>query len=78
VPALARHIEVRGVTTSYHRTGRDRGSLSVRSEEQMFALGRDFVSVARWLPTFSGLAILLTVLAFNLVGARLRDAPRVG
>ncbi|MGH7315214.1 MAG: ABC transporter permease [Candidatus Rokuibacteriota bacterium] len=46
----------------------------------MIALGRDFVSVAWWLPTFPGLAILLTVLAINLVGDRLRDAldPRVG
>jgi ABC-type dipeptide/oligopeptide/nickel transport system permease subunit len=46
---------------------------------QMIALGRDFVSVAWWLPTFPGLAILATVLAINLVGDRLRDAldPRV-
>lgn len=41
---------------------------------QMIALGRDFVSVAWWLPTFPGLAILVTVLAINLVGDRLRDA----
>ena len=47
---------------------------------QMIALGRDFVSVAWWLPTFPGLAILLTVLAINMVGDRLRDAldTRVG
>jgi peptide/nickel transport system permease protein len=47
---------------------------------QMISLGRDFVTVAWWLPTFPGLAILLTVLAINLVGDRLRDAldPRVG
>jgi len=40
----------------------------------------DPVSVAWWLATFPGLAILLTVLAINLVGDRLRDAldPRVG
>jgi peptide/nickel transport system permease protein len=46
---------------------------------QMIALGRDFVSVAWWLPTFPGLAILTTVLAINLVGDRLRDAldPRI-
>jgi ABC-type dipeptide/oligopeptide/nickel transport system permease subunit len=45
----------------------------------MIALGRDFVSVAWWLSTFPGLAILATVLAINLVGDRLRDAldPRV-
>ena len=41
---------------------------------QMISLGRDFVSVAWWLPTLPGLAILLTVLAINLVGDRLRDA----
>ena len=40
----------------------------------MIALGRDFVTVAWWLPTFPGLAILGTVLAINLVGDRLRDA----
>jgi len=47
---------------------------------QMIALGRDFVSGAWWLPIFPGLAILVTVLAINLVGDRLRDAldPRVG
>jgi peptide/nickel transport system permease protein len=46
---------------------------------QMITLGRDFVTVAWWLATFPGLAILLTVLAINLVGDRLRDAldPRV-
>jgi peptide/nickel transport system permease protein len=41
---------------------------------QMISLGRNFVTVAWWLPTFPGLAILLTVLAINLVGDRLRDA----
>jgi peptide/nickel transport system permease protein len=46
---------------------------------QMIALGRDFVSVAWWMPTFPGFAILLTVLSINIVGDRLRDAldPRV-
>jgi peptide/nickel transport system permease protein len=33
-----------------------------------------FGVVAWWLPTLPGLAILLTVLAINLVGGRLRDA----
>ena len=41
---------------------------------QMISLGRDFVTVAWWLPTLPGLAILMTVLAINLVGDRLRDA----
>jgi peptide/nickel transport system permease protein len=40
----------------------------------MISLGRDFVTVAWWLGTLPGLAILLTVLAINLVGDRLRDA----
>ncbi len=40
---------------------------------QMISLGREFVTVAWWLPTLPGLAILLTVLAINLVGDRLRD-----
>lgn len=46
---------------------------------QMIALGRDFVNIAWWLSTFPGLAILLTVLAINLVGDRARDVldPRV-
>jgi ABC-type dipeptide/oligopeptide/nickel transport system permease subunit len=46
---------------------------------QMIALGRDYVNVAWWLSTFPGLAILLTVLAINLVGDRIRDVldPRV-
>ncbi|HKC97340.1 MAG TPA: ABC transporter permease [Methylomirabilota bacterium] len=41
---------------------------------QMIALGRDFVTVAWWLATLPGLAILLTVLSTNMVGDRLRDA----
>jgi ABC-type dipeptide/oligopeptide/nickel transport system permease subunit len=46
---------------------------------QMISLGRDYISIAWWLPTFPGLAILLTVLAINLVGDRIRDVldPRV-
>lgn len=33
-----------------------------------------FAQSARWVVTFPGLAILLTVLAFNLMGDGLRDA----
>ena len=46
---------------------------------QMIALGRDYINVAWWLSTFPGLAILLTVLAINLIGDRARDLldPRV-
>jgi ABC-type dipeptide/oligopeptide/nickel transport system permease subunit len=46
---------------------------------QMISLGRDYISIAWWLSTLPGLAILLTVLAINLVGDRIRDVldPRV-
>jgi len=46
---------------------------------QMISLGRDYIGIAWWLSTFPGLAILLTVLAINLVGDRIRDVldPRV-
>lgn len=53
--------------------------LSYPSWGQMIAQGRDYVNIAWWLSTFPGLAILLTVLAINLVGDRVRDMldPRV-
>jgi peptide/nickel transport system permease protein len=46
---------------------------------QMISLWRDYIGIAWWLSTFPGLAILLTVLAINLVGDRIRDVldPRV-
>jgi peptide/nickel transport system permease protein len=39
----------------------------------MIAEGRDFVASAWWVSLFPGLAILLVVLAFNLLGDWLRD-----
>jgi len=33
----------------------------------------DYINVAWWLSTFPGIAILLTVLAINLLGDRVRD-----
>jgi peptide/nickel transport system permease protein len=39
----------------------------------MIAEGRDFITSAWWVSFFPGLAILLVVLAFNLVGDWLRD-----
>jgi peptide/nickel transport system permease protein len=41
--------------------------------------GKDFIEVAWWLSLFPGLAILVTVLSYNLVGEGLRDAldPRL-
>jgi len=45
----------------------------------MLAKAREFVQSAWWVVTFPGLAILITVLAFNLAGDGLRDAldPRL-
>lgn len=40
----------------------------------MLADGRQFLSVAGWIPLFPGLAILITTLSLNLVGEGLRDA----
>ena len=40
----------------------------------MLADAREFVIRAWWVVTFPGLAILITVLAFNLLGDGLRDA----
>ncbi len=42
--------------------------------------GKDFIHVAWWLSLFPGLAILVTVLAFNMLGEGLRDVldPRMG
>ena len=45
----------------------------------MIFVGRSFLANARWMSLFPGLAIIITVLAFNLLGDGLRDAldPRV-
>jgi peptide/nickel transport system permease protein len=45
----------------------------------MLAAGRSYVIDSPWIATFPGLAILVTVLAFNLMGDALRDAfdPRL-
>ena len=40
----------------------------------MMALAREFILRAWWVVTFPGVAILITVLAINLVGDGLRDA----
>lgn len=40
----------------------------------MLAKAREFVQSAWWVVTFPGLAVLVTVLAFNLAGDGLRDA----
>ena len=40
----------------------------------MLATAREFIQSAWWVVTFPGLVILLTVLAFNLMGDGLRDA----
>ncbi len=41
---------------------------------RMLAEGRDFLHQSAWLPIFPGLAIMLTVLAFNFLGDGLREA----
>jgi peptide/nickel transport system permease protein len=45
----------------------------------MLADGRNYIATAWWLATFPGLAIMLTVLAVNLLGDSLRDTldPRL-
>jgi peptide/nickel transport system permease protein len=45
----------------------------------MLSAGRSYIIDSPWIVTFPGLAILVTVLAFNLVGDALRDAldPRL-
>ncbi len=40
---------------------------------EMLSLGRQYLYTAPWLSLFPGLAIMLTVLAFNLLGDGLRD-----
>ena len=40
----------------------------------MLAEAREFIQRAWWVVTFPGLAILITVLAINLMGDGLRDA----
>jgi len=45
----------------------------------MISMGRDYLRDSWWCPTFPGLAILITVLGFNLLGDGLRDVldPRL-
>lgn len=45
----------------------------------LLSLGRGYLRVAWWMATFPGIAIMITVLAFNLLGDGLRDAldPRL-
>lgn len=45
----------------------------------MLTSGKDYLEFAWWLSLFPGVAILITVLAYNLVGEGLRDAldPRI-
>jgi peptide/nickel transport system permease protein len=39
----------------------------------ILTIGKDYIHIAWWLSVFPGLAILVTVLVFNLVGEGLRD-----
>src|SRR5207237_7869763 len=51
-----------------------RGQPSTSSGGSMLADALEFIQRASWVVTFPGLAILVTVLAFNLMGDGLRDA----
>ncbi len=46
----------------------------------ILTVGKDYLHIAWWLSLFPGLAILVTVLGFNLLGEGLRDVldPRLG
>jgi peptide/nickel transport system permease protein len=46
----------------------------VASWGQMLTTGKEYIHIAWWLSVFPGCAILMTVLAFNLLGEGLRDA----
>lgn len=39
----------------------------------ILASGKNYIDYAWWLTFFPGMAILLTVLSFNLIGERLRE-----
>ena len=45
----------------------------------ILTIGKDNIEIAWWLSVFPGLAILITVLAYNLLGEGIRDAidPRM-
>jgi peptide/nickel transport system permease protein len=45
----------------------------------MLSSGRDYLAIAWWITTFPGLAIMVTVLAINILGDGMRDAldPRL-
>jgi peptide/nickel transport system permease protein len=45
----------------------------------MLSGGRDWLSVAWWITTFPGIAIMLAVICINVIGDGLRDAldPRL-
>lgn len=40
---------------------------------QILTSGKDYIYIAWWLSVFPGIAILITVLAFNLIGEAIRD-----
>jgi len=45
----------------------------------LFSTGRDYLAIAWWITTSPGLAIMVTVLAINILGDGMRDAldPRL-
>jgi len=55
------------------------GHLPTQSWGNILSAGKDYIEFAWWLSLFPGLAILVTVLSYNLLGEGIRDAldPRL-
>ena len=76
-PDRAGHARVSRTRSSMRRLWASSASARSRRRPEwgtMLADAREFVLRAWWVVTFPGLAILITVLAFNLMGDGLRDA----
>ena len=74
--ALGERVAAGDAGTSLRRVHAYLLLLSGQSQDAlaMLAEAREFILRAWWVVTFPGLAILITVLAINLVGDGLRDA----
>jgi len=74
---------VRKVPRGTHRGHEPQDGIGVQpptpSWGNILTSGKDYIEFAWWLSLFPGLAILVTVLAYNLLGEGIRDAldPRV-
>ena len=54
-----------------HTSGQTR--LGLLTGPPVLSEGRQYIRCCSWLTTFSGLAIMLAILAFNVMGDALRD-----